>query len=114
MVHKTSHLVILISYYSPSLQRVKDELQMRRQHLDSISIEGEDEGLNFVKPLDHEKFYTVIGAWRLTSGNSNLELQIISPRDEEHHKHHHCCNGQHQQEVLVNSVYEEEFNSPET
>lgn len=89
---------------------MKDDLEMRRQHLDSI--EGEDSGLNFVKPLDHEKFHAVIGAWRLTSGNPNPELQLF-PRDEEHHKHHRCCNGQHQQEVLVNSVYEGDFNSPE-
>lgn len=91
------------------LQRVKDELETRTQHLHSIE-EGQDDGLDFVKPLDHEKFHTIIDPWRLTSGNPELQL---SPRDEEHHKHHHC-NGQHQQEVLVNSVYEEDFNSSET
>ncbi|XP_027170481.1 inositol 3-kinase [Coffea eugenioides] len=41
------------------LERVKDEVERRRLQCLGCHM-GQDDGLNFVKPLDHEEFHTVL------------------------------------------------------
>lgn len=101
------HCDIFVHIICFRLQRVKDEMEKRRQqYLGSLDVN--DDGLDFVKPLDHEMFQTALAA-------AKLIISANAARDSEQLKHHHHCNGQHQQKLLVNnSVYEEPIKSAES
>ncbi|KAL3530882.1 hypothetical protein ACH5RR_010204 [Cinchona calisaya] len=96
----------LPKFDSKLVQRVKEEVERRR--LQSLGFhKRQDDGLKFVKPLDHEQFHTALDAAKLISTNAMDESSRGLPGSPRAVVQQSCHHSNCQQKVLLNSVHEE-------